>query len=151
MADENIKTLFDEIGSRQIIEKIHKKFYDDLYDHPVLSKFFEDIPQEIIEKQQTDFMIGSMGGPKTYRGKHPVKSHLNMYITDELFDLRHRMLEKAIREVGTSLKDDSIEKWLKIDYAFKSAIVKKSIDECERLFKTQEILAFDKDGKKIAA
>lgn len=151
MADENVKSLFDQIGSRQIIEKIHKKFYDDLYAHPGLSKFFEEMPQEIIEKQQTDFMIGAMGGPKCYLGKNPVKSHLNMYITEELFDLRHRMLEKAIREVGSSLKEDLIEKWLKIDYAFKTAIVKKSIDECQRLFNTQEILAFDKDGKKIAA
>jgi hemoglobin len=151
MVDENEKSLFDQVGSREIIEKIHKKFYDDLYDHPVLSKFFEETPQEIIEKQQTDFMIGSMGGPKSYRGKNPVKTHLNMYITEELFDLRHRILEKAIREVGTSLKDEVIERWLTIDYAFKSAIVKKSIDECQRLFNTQEILAFDKDGKKIAA
>lgn len=145
--EENKTTLFEQIGGRETLKKVHKKFYDDLFAHPGLVVWFEGVNQEHIENQQTDFMQKAMGGENQYAGKTPRSAHQNMFITQELFDLRHDMLANAVREF---VKDeDAVAKWLKIDYSFRMAVVKESIDECEKANPSQKILAFDKDGKSL--
>ena len=91
---------------------------------------------------------GGVGGPKMYCGKFPVPAHKHMYITEELFDLRHQMLKESISEAG--LSDEIRDKWLKIDNSFKDALVKKSIHDCQKRFATDEILAFEDPKKKAA-
>jgi len=61
MEDNN---LLQDVGGRAVLEKVHKLFYDKLYEHPWLKKFFLHIEQKLIENQQTDFMVSNMGGGK---------------------------------------------------------------------------------------
>jgi len=138
----------DEIGGKELIERINKVFYDKVYEHQYLRQFFLEIPQEIIESQQTDFIVQSFGGPKKYMGREPKDAHLNMYITEQAFDIRESLLIEAFDELSVpqALRD----RWLKIDLAFKHAIVKEGHDQVQKRYKSDELLIFDDDQKKAA-
>jgi len=43
-----------------------KIFYENVYDHPWIGKFFQGIDQGIIEAQQVDLLQGALGGEKNY-------------------------------------------------------------------------------------
>ncbi|EQC44713.1 group 1 truncated hemoglobin [Bacteriovorax sp. Seq25_V] len=135
---------FEKLGGRGMLIKISKIFYDKIYEHPWIGLYFKDISQDVIESQQVDFMTGALGGDQIYLGKLPIPAHKHMFITNELFDLRQSLLSEALSEAGAS--EELKTKWLKIDEAFKSRLVKKDISECEKRFNTDEILAFDKVG-----
>lgn len=143
------KSSIDEMGGRAILEKAMKVFYDKVYEHPWLGLYFQEIDQDTIESQQVDFMIGALGGPKNvYSGRLPVEAHQNMFVTEELFDLREEILKEALIEVKAS--QELIDRWMKIDQAFKAAIVKRKISDCKKTFVTDDIIGFEKDGKKVA-
>lgn len=134
------KTLYDRLGGKPTFIKVHKIFYDKAYAHPWLSKYFTDKPQEVLENQQTDFMVQLMGGPKAYGGKSPKSAHQHMYITSELFELRSEMLSESIKEAG--VRDDLRKEWLDADRTFKRALEKKSVAECTQSYPNQPILNF---------
>ena len=127
LAAQKKQTLFDTVGGLPTLEKVHKIFYDKVYAHPWLGKFFEGHNQEAIENRQTMFMAVKMGGDVTYMGKEPKMAHRAMYITKELFDLRTELLRESLEEAG--VPKDLIERWIKIDNAFKKQIVKDSIED----------------------
>lgn len=132
------KTLFTRLGGIETLKKVHKIFYDELYTHTWLKTFFKDHPQEILEQQQTTFMTQLMGGPKIYAGKTPKNAHQHMFITDEIFELRHQILSESIRRAGI---DDALRKeWLFADQMLKRSLVKENPGECKRSFPTQEII-----------
>ena len=135
-------TLFQEIGGRPVLEKVHKVFYDKIYEHPWLKKFFLHIDQKVIENQQTDFMTANMGGGKIYSGGMPKNVHRHMFISEELFDLRTDILRESILECG--VPERLADRWERIDKAFKHSLVKSSVDQCEKRFHTDEILCFPK-------
>jgi truncated hemoglobin YjbI len=132
------ESLFDLIGGRPTLDKVHKSFYDKIYKHPWIGQYFQGIQQEIIEAQQSDFMSQAMGGPAMYLGKLPIPAHRHMFISEELFELRTELLKEAFQEAGVS--DQNQEHWLKIDQAFKNGIVKKSLSECSLRFNTDDII-----------
>ena len=66
-----------------------------------------------------------MGAPITYYGKQPQMAHRHMYITNELYDIRHQLLKESLEEAGVLA--ELAKRWLKIDYAFIRQIVKPSI------------------------
>lgn len=134
------KTLYDRLGGKHTFIKVHKIFYDKAYAHPWLSKYFTDKPQDILENQQTDFMVQLMGGPKAYGGKSPKSAHQHMYISEELFELRSDMLSDSIKEAG--IADDLREEWLDADRSLKRALVKSSVNECSQAYPNQPILNF---------
>jgi len=136
------KTLFDRIGGINALQKVHKIFYDKAYEHSWLKLYFTDKPQKILEDQQTDFMAQLMGGPKRYAGKTPKMAHQHINITEDLFALRQNMLSESISEAG--LSDDLRHEWLMADAKLKLAITKKSRDQCEKAYTTQQILDFPK-------
>ena len=143
------KSTLEELGGKSFLERVMKDFYDEVYLHPWLGLYFKGISQETIEKQQVDFMIGVLGGPKDlYSGRLPVEAHKNMLITEELFEVREKLLMNSLRKLKAS--EELIERWMKIDQAFKGGIVKKSIADCEKTFVTDEIISYENPGKKVA-
>lgn len=133
---------YHELGGRPILEKMTKAFYDKVYDHPWLGKFFNGIKQETIESQQVDFLQGALGGPKVYCGQLPIPAHKHMFITEELYELRTKLLVEALQEVQAS--ETLINKLLKIDDSFKRGLVKQSITDCEKRFHSDTLLNFEK-------
>ncbi len=145
MANERDR-LLKLMGGREGVLKTMKIFYDKVYKDPWIGQYFTHISQEHIENQQTDFMNGALGGDKIYSGRLPIPAHEHMYVTDELFDLRNKLLLEALKEVDAHA--DVIEGWMKIDNAFKNGIVKSSLSDCKKRFTTDNILNFPNPNKK---
>ncbi len=120
------QTLFDAVGGLSTLQRVHKIFYDKVYAHYWLKHFFTGHSQEAIEYRQTTFMAERMHGPVEYWGKDMKYAHEAMYITQELFEVRHALLEEALCEAG--IPADLRERWLRIDSAFMRQIVKGSIE-----------------------
>ena len=119
------QSLFDSIGGLDTLHRVHKIFYDKIYAHKWLKQFFDGFDQQIIENKQSSFMAEKMGGPR-YLGKAIKQVHENMYITQELFTVRHDLLKESLQEVG--VKPAYIKRWLRIDSAFMKSICKDSIE-----------------------
>lgn len=137
---ESKQEQLDQMGGRASLEKINKIFYDKVYAHPWLKLYFEDIPQQHIENQQTNFMQKALGGDNIYAGKAPPPAHTHMFITDELFEVRRKVLQQAFIEANASPK--LIQKWLALDDAFQKSLVKMSIEECKGRYNSDPILNF---------
>ena len=142
MSGEEDNTLFDQIGGRAVLQRVHKIFYDKIYAHAWLKQYFKGIKQENIENQSTDFMTANMGGGKIYSGQLPVNAHKHLYITKELFELRHKLLRDSIQEAGLSA--EHMERWLRIDSAFERSTVKLDPSLCQKRFFTDEIIVVQK-------
>jgi len=132
--------LFSRLGGRATLERVHKIFYDKIYRDPWIGQFFASINQTHIEAQQTDFMAQLMGGPKNYMGRMPIDAHMHMFITDELIQLRHELLAASLIEAGVPEAERA--DWLRLDGAFKKVMVKTKLEECQRRFASDEIIAF---------
>lgn len=143
MTDYKVQTKqqrFIAIGGREILEKASKVFYDKVYEHPLLGKFFQDVDQLHIEKQQVDFMQGALGGAVAYSGKMVPNAHQHMYITENIFLLRQGLLIKSLEEVNAP--QELIERWIRVEQAFKRNIVKNSVADCKKRYNTDELMIF---------
>ena len=145
----NHRDLFQAVGGRPVVEKVHKLLYDALFAHPWLGKFFEDVDQDFLESQQTDFMSSISGGPKSYVGQSPQRTHIHMYLTEEIVEIRHGMLDVALREVGVS--EEGRVAWLKLDRSFFGAVVKRSIRDCKQRYSFEGIQSFENPEKRHGA
>lgn len=123
-------SLFEQVGGFPVLQRVHKVFYDKVYAHPWLGRFFEGHDQAAIEQRQTRFMAEKMGADVDYFGKDPGMAHRQMYITRELYDLRHDLLRQTLEEVGVPAV--LRRRWLAIDYAFIRLVVKDSIADFYR-------------------
>lgn len=126
------QSLYEEVGGHSTLVKIHKIFYDKVYADPWLKKFFEGHDQSAIEARQTSFMGEKMGGPE-YIGKPLKQAHENMYITNELAELRHELLAESLSEAG--INEKLANRWLRIDHAFTQQTTKKSLESFYKEYK----------------
>lgn len=133
---------FEKMGGTAMLEKINTVFYDKVYADPWIKQYFSAIPQEHIERQQVAFMQAALGGVNLYCGQTPPTAHKHMYITEELFKARQVLLEESFKECNAP--SSLVEKWLRIDEAFYKRLVKASLKDCEKRYKTDVILDFPK-------
>lgn len=120
--------LLQEIGGKDVVFSVHQRFYEVMFNHPWLGQFFFGKSEAVLITKQTQFMVAAFNGPNNYAGDTPAFVHMHMFITDEMADLRENILRKAILDEG--LSESIADRWLRVDQSFRSAIVKKSIDEC---------------------
>lgn len=132
------ENLYERLGGRPCLERVHKRFYEKLFNHPILSAFFKGKQRQHQEDQQTDFMVAQFGGPNIYGGRFPDTAHEHMFITEAHFELRSRILSETLDECGIApaLRDQ----WVATDYKFKKMIVKMTVDECKKRYTKDEIL-----------
>ncbi len=109
-------SLFDAVGGLAVIERVHRRFYDKIYAHPWLGRFFEGHDQRAIELRQTQFMAEKFGGDIRYPGMALELAHRRMYIPERLLKLRRQLLRESLEEEG--VEAGLIERWLRIDHAF---------------------------------
>ena len=130
LSRQSKESLFEAVGGLPVLQKVHKVFYDKVYAHPWLGRFFEGHSQEAIENRQTAFMAEKMGGPVMYMGKDLRMAHRQMYITQELFNVRQTLLKQSLEDCA--IPQNLAQRWLKIDNAFKRQVVKDSIESFYR-------------------
>ncbi len=136
------ETLFDELGGMPALEKVHRIFYGKLLCHPWLEDFFKGVPRPHLESQQSEFMSGLFGGPRIYGGRSPHGAHIHMFITEEIFLIRHDLLALSLTEAD--IPPDLKERWLKHDMAMKRALVKKDVSECEGRYRSEPVIVVEK-------
>jgi len=137
------KAFFDEVGGKARIEQVHTILYDKLLSHPWLKDFFVGLERWHLEEQQTDFMADLFGGrPAIYCGRAPMRAHQHLFITEEIFMIRHNLLADSLTEA--KIPDDQKARWLDFDMGMKAAIVKKSVDDCEGRFRNEKVLVVPK-------
>jgi len=124
---------------RTLIASVNKAFYDRVYKDPWLKVVFQGRRQEHLEAQQTDFMVGAFGGPKTYAGRSPTDAHPHIFVDESMWQLRETFLRQAFAE--TRLPEEMQTKWIRIDEAFKHAIIKRSVADCTKRYVTDVIIA----------
>ena len=134
--------MYERIGGHPTLNRVHEIFYDKVYAHPWLGKFFVGTDRKFIEGQQTDFMSSAFGGPESYYGKRPQEAHKHMLISEELFEVRSFLLGAALKEAG--LPEVEAAEWMRIDRAFKGKLVKADLSECIPQYVSQGILVFEK-------
>ncbi len=135
------KNLFKALGGLPTLEVVHKIFYAKVFDHPWLKQYFIHQNQALLERQQTDFMAEKMGGPKKYSGKPVLQAHIHLYITAELFELRHALLKQSILETG--ITESLMLRWLKIDYAFKKLVTDTSLEDFHQRYTFKSRIVVD--------
>jgi hemoglobin len=143
------KSLFERFGGRATLERVHIIFYDKLYAHPWLSSFFIGINQKLIENQQSDFFSQLTGGPKNYSGRMPQHAHAHMFISEELFLVRHELLKESLIEGRVSSPE--LEEWLKIDMAFKKVLSKQSPRDCQKRYVDEDIVVIPNPNSRKAS
>lgn len=121
-------SLYDEVGGAEVVKRVHERFYPTLFDDEWLGVFFYGKSVTSLIMKQSRFMVAAFGGPDEYQWESPPMAHMHMYITDEQADIRETLLRNAIRIEG--LSEDIEDRWLKVDQAFRPAIVKASEEEC---------------------
>ena len=134
----------DEVGGRACLERVHSILYDKLLSHPWLKGFFVGLERWHLEIQQTDFMADLFGGKACYSGRLPMNAHQHLFITEEVFMIRHALLADALTEAKVS--EDHKKQWLEFDMGMKAAIVKDSVDDCEGRYRTEKVLVVPKPG-----
>lgn len=132
------QSIYAKIGGRPCLERVHTALYNKIFTHPTFRAFFVNTDQTHQENQQTDFMAMALGGPSQYSGRLPDGAHIHMYITEEIFDLRHKILAETLKEC--LVPEDLRERWLTVDYQFKGKIVKKTFEDCKKRYNTDTIL-----------
>jgi hemoglobin len=130
--------LFELLGGRSVLERVHRVFYGKVYAHPWLKGFFKNIDREFIEKQQTDYQTMRMGAGNIYTGKLLKGCHQHMFINDELFDLRMVLLQESMRECG--IPERLAARWLDMVRTSRREIVKADVGECLRRFPAEDII-----------
>jgi len=137
------QTMFEAVGGLPVMERVHKRFYDKVYAHPWLGKFFEGHSQAAIELRQTQFMAEKMGSDSIYPGRELPLAHRRMYITEALLKERQGLLRESLEEEGVA--ETLIVRWLKIDKAFWGRVGNKSLDEFKQIdFKYEKPLIVEK-------
>lgn len=134
------RTLYARLGGRPVLERVHRIFYDKVFAHPWMGQFFRGVDQRHVERQLSDLMSQGMGGPRVFKGTYPAPAHQHMLIPRELFLLGLELKAEALREAG--VPEELAEEWLAIDRSFEHALVKDSVDQCEKRREDDEILCF---------
>lgn len=135
-------SFLDDLGGMSCLERVHKILYEKLLKHPWLKGFFQGVPRSHLESQQSEFMSGVFGGPRIYRGR-PIKSaHVHLFITEEVFLLRHELLRQSLCEAG--IRSDYRDRWLDYDIKMIKVLVKKSVSECEGRYLQEPVISVEK-------
>ena len=132
-------TFYEEIGGMDTVGKVHSLLYERLLSHSWLKQFFDGFERWHLEIQQNEFMADLFGRtPRNYAGRAPMRAHQHMFISEEIFMIRHSLLQESISAAG--LSDEIAKRWLEYDLSMKPALVKETVDDCEGRFPTEEIV-----------
>lgn len=126
--------------SREQLEAVVSTFYDRVYAHPWIGRFFARVDQRIQEFSLVLFIEASWDDRAYPRRQmqYMRAQHAHVLVTDALFDLRQALFAEALRHHGHD--DGIVEAFLHFNERWRPMLVKSSIAECSDAI--SEILAF---------
>ena len=116
------------------LHAIARAFYDKVYAHPWIGRFFEGVDQARQELKLVRFFHLSWSDP-TYgqlQGQYLKDEHAHMYITAALFDVRQELFAAAVRERGHD--EALVQAFLAFNETWRPYVVKASKRECSDAF-----------------
>ncbi len=116
------------------LEAVVHTFYDKVYAHPWIGRFFRHVDQEHQETKLVRFFQLSWEDQSfpEMQAQYLRQEHVHMYITTELFELRQQLFAEALREHGSDERE--VEIFLKFNDLWRPSVVKESIDQCSSMF-----------------
>lgn len=107
----DFKTLFEEIGGTEPIEKLVEAFYPRVYADPVLSPLFEGDIEDIKRKQRM-FLTQFLGGPPLYSQEFGPPAMKQRHLPFEITPLRAQRwlacMKEAFQETGLEQNPASV-------------------------------------------
>ena len=120
-------SLFQKIG-KSLICQIISEFYDRAFEDPYLIHFFRNSSKENLIKNQTDFAIALLGGPKNYSGVSLPKAHHHLNIKPAHFGRRQVIMAEVLNDL--KVEPELAKKWLSLEEKLRPLIVKG--DSCDQ-------------------
>ncbi|MBG9443643.1 globin [Cytobacillus firmus] len=107
----DFRTLFEEIGGTEPIEKLVEAFYPRVYADPVLSPLFEGDIEDIKRKQRM-FLTQFLGGPPLYSQEFGPPAMKQRHLPFEITPLRAQRwlacMKEAFQETGLEQNPASV-------------------------------------------
>ncbi|KAF0817026.1 MULTISPECIES: globin domain-containing protein [unclassified Cytobacillus] len=94
---QEFKTLFEELGGTETIDKLVEAFYPRVYADPVLSPLFEGDIEEIKRKQKM-FLTQFLGGPPLYSQEFGPPAMKQRHLPFEITSLRAQRWLACMKE-----------------------------------------------------
>ncbi|MCM3706706.1 MULTISPECIES: globin domain-containing protein [Cytobacillus] len=94
---QEFKTLFEELGGTETIEKLVEAFYPRVYADPVLSPLFEGDIEDIKRKQKM-FLTQFLGGPPIYSQEFGPPAMKQRHLPFEITPLRAQSWLACMKE-----------------------------------------------------
>lgn len=114
--------LWEALDKGTKLSTILRSFYDEAFGDPRLAPFFRNVTKQRAIEKQYAFLADLFTGGRDYFGLRPFNAHHWMVISDDLFDYREAMLERAMRAEG--LPEVAIRQWAGVHELFRREIVK---------------------------
>lgn len=121
MPDWNV---IEEVGGRERMETLMRRFYDRLFDDVIIGFFFADSDKEELVQSQIDYVhahIGDRSG--TYDGPSIRNAHADQPIMRGHFDRRHQILRETLEEFD--VPDHVRQAWLGLDQSMREMVLKQ--------------------------
>jgi len=117
-----------------VLHAIARAFYDKVYAHPWIGRFFQGVDQARQELKLVRFFHMSWQDPMyaELQGQYLKEEHAHMLITGELFDVRQALMAEAMRELGHD--EALVRAFLAFNEAWRPYVVKASRAECTDAF-----------------
>ena len=114
----------------EVLHAIARAFYDKVYAHPWIGRFFQGVDQARQELKLVRFFHLSWHDPvfAQIQGQYLKEEHAHMYITPALFDLRQELFAAAMRELGHD--EALVRAFLAFNESWRPYVVKGSVAEC---------------------
>lgn len=112
------------------LHAIARAFYDKVYAHPWIGRFFEGVSQPRQELKLVRFFHLAWHDPVfgPLQGQYLKEEHAHMYITHALFDVRQELFAAAMRELGHD--EALVQVFLAFNERWRPSVVKASLAEC---------------------
>ena len=112
------------------LEAVVDTFYDRVYAHPWIGRFFGAVDQDIQAFNLVRFIQVSWSDEAypTRQAQFIQQVHAHMFITEELFALREDLFAEALRHHGHG--EDMVEAFHDFDRRWRDQVVKGSVEEC---------------------
>lgn len=116
------------------LQAVVTRFYDLVYTHPWIGRFFADVDQRNQETKLVRFLQMSWDD-RAYpelQAQYLRQEHAHMYVTEELFELRQVLFSAAVRDLGHG--EEVVRAFEVFHDLWRAQIVKRSLDECSDMF-----------------
>jgi hemoglobin len=123
MDRQALRSLYEIIGGRQVVEKVVRDFYDYILSDDSLSHHFVGARLEHLQDKFVDYFIYVLGGAEEYTGTNLRRSHTGLQITPEEYNIALKHMRRALRNNNVPI--ENIAKWDVLMRFFKPHIIER--------------------------